>query len=84
MLTKFFYMLRAGGMKPSITEMLTLLEAMRLGVAGNSVEDFYYLARSCLVKDETRFDRFDRIGAAQGQGMTLAFDLDVADLGVDP
>ena len=64
MLTKFFFMLREGGMKPSITELLTLLEAMQSGVAGNSVDDFYYLARSCLVKDETQFDRFDQIFAA--------------------
>ena len=48
MLTEFFYMLRDGGLKPSITELLTLLEAMRNGIAGQSVDDFYYLARSCL------------------------------------
>mgnify|MGYP001551061462 FL=1 len=61
MLTEFFFMLRKGGMKPSITELLTLLEAMKRGVAGQSVEDFYYLSRSCLVKDESKFDRFDQI-----------------------
>lgn len=83
MLTKFFYMLRAGGMKPSITEMLTLLEAMRLGVAGNSVEDFYYLARSCLVKDETRFDRFDRIFAAHFHGIEETFRSLVSDIPED-
>lgn len=62
-------MLRQGGIKASITELLTLLEAMRLGIAGTSVDDFYYLARSCLVKDETKFDRFDRIFAAHFDGI---------------
>ena len=73
MLTGFFFMLREGGMKPSITELLTLLEAMKRGVAGHSVEDFYYLARSCLVKDESQFDRFDRIFAAHFHGVEEAF-----------
>lgn len=73
MLTDFFFMLREGGMKPSITELLTLLEAMKKGVAGQSVDDFYYLARSCLVKDESQFDRFDRIFSAHFHGIEEAF-----------
>jgi uncharacterized protein with von Willebrand factor type A (vWA) domain len=72
-LTGFFFMLREGGMKPSITELLTLLEAMKRGVTGQSVEDFYYVARSCLVKDESQFDRFDRIFSAHFQGIEDAF-----------
>ncbi len=66
-------MLREGGLKPSITELLTLLEAMRSGVARQSVDDFYYLARSCLVKDESQFDRFDKIFAAHFNGIEDAF-----------
>ena len=73
MLTGFFFMLREGGMKPSITELLTLLEALKRGVAGHSVEDFYFLARACLVKDESQFDRFDRIFAAHFRGIEEAF-----------
>jgi hypothetical protein len=69
MLIQFFYMLREGGMKPSITELLTLLEAMKCGLAGQSVDDFYYLSRSCLVKDETKFDQFDRIFAEHFKGI---------------
>ncbi len=80
MLTGFFFMLRDGGMKPSITELLTLLEAMKQGVAGRSVDDFYYLARSCLVKDESQFDRFDRIFAAHFQGIESAFKALMADV----
>jgi len=73
-------MLREGGINPSITELLTLLEAMKRGVAGHSVDDFYYLARSCLVKDESRFDRFDRIFAAHFHGIEAAFEDLVKDL----
>ena len=62
-------MLRDGGLKPSLTELLTLLEAMKEGLAGQSVDDFYYLARACLVKDEAMFDRFDRIFAAHFRGI---------------
>jgi len=69
MLIPFFYLLRDGGMKTSITELLTLLEAMRKGVAGHSVDDFYYLSRACLVKDESQLDRFDRIFAAYFNGI---------------
>jgi uncharacterized protein len=69
MLTGFFYKLRQGGLKPSITEYLTLLDALDEGLAAGSVDDFYYLARSSLVKDETLFDRFDRIFSAHFQGV---------------
>jgi len=69
MLIPFFYLLRDGGMKTSITELLTLLEAMRKGVAGQSVDDFYFLSRACLVKDESQLDRFDRIFAAYFKGV---------------
>ncbi|MDX1516227.1 MAG: VWA domain-containing protein [Woeseiaceae bacterium] len=69
MLIPFFFMLRDGGMKTSITELLTLLEAMQRGVAGHSVDDFYYLARATLVKDESQLDRFDRIFGAYFKGI---------------
>ncbi len=73
-------MLREGGLKPSITELLTLLEAMRSGVARQSVDDFYYLARSCLVKDESQFDRFDKIFSAHFDGIEDAFKALAAEL----
>ena len=69
MLLSFFYMLREGGMKTSITELLTLLEGMKKGLAGQSVDDFYYLARTTLVKDESELDRFDRIFGAYFNGV---------------
>ena len=64
MLIPFFYMLRDGGMKTSITELLTLHEVMSSGLAGQGIDDFYFLARATLVKDEAYLDRFDRIFGA--------------------
>lgn len=69
MLLSFFYLLRDGGMKVSVTEWLALLEAMKRGLAGQSVDDFYYLARTTLVKDESELDRFDRIFGAYFRGV---------------
>jgi uncharacterized protein with von Willebrand factor type A (vWA) domain len=60
MLIDFFLHLRAAGLPVSIRELLTLLEALEAGVIGPSIDEFYFLARSCLVKDETRFDRYDQ------------------------
>ena len=56
---------------PSLTpdELLTLLEAMKKGLAGQSVDDFYFLARTTLVKDESELDRFDRIFGAYFKGV---------------
>ena len=69
MLIPFFYHLREGGMQTSITELLTLLQAMQKGLANDSVDDFYFLSRACLVKDESKLDRFDRIFAAYFKGV---------------
>ncbi|MGH8284677.1 MAG: vWA domain-containing protein, partial [Steroidobacteraceae bacterium] len=43
-------------------------------------EDFYYLARTCLVKDERLFDRFDRVFAAHFQGAEQLFAMLAAEL----
>lgn len=60
MLVNFFYGLRNAGLPVSINELLVLLEAMEQRLAFGSIDDFYLLARTCLVKDEKYFDRFDR------------------------
>ena len=78
MLIRFFHLLRAAGVPVSITEFLALLEALSLGVTGPSVEEFYYLARTALVKDERHYDRFDRAFAAHFKGVEAAFEALVA------
>jgi uncharacterized protein with von Willebrand factor type A (vWA) domain len=61
MFATFILALRQAGLPASITEYLTLLRGMKEGVADYSVEDFYYLSRAALVKDERHLDRFDRV-----------------------
>ena len=61
MFAPFIIALRAAGVSASITEYLALLRALKAGVAGFDVEDFYHLARAALVKDERHLDRFDRV-----------------------
>jgi uncharacterized protein with von Willebrand factor type A (vWA) domain len=73
MLVKFFFELREGGVPVTLTEFLTLLEALRERVAGVSAQDFYYLSRLCLVKDERHFDRFDRVFAHVFEGAEKLF-----------
>ncbi len=73
MLVRFFFMLRAAGIPVSITELLTLLEALKAGLGDVSAERFYFLARTCLVKDERHYDRFDQVFAAHFKGAEQLF-----------
>src|ERR1700719_5425377 len=61
MFTSFFLELRAAKVPTSLREYLTLMEAMKEGVAGYDIDDFYFLSRAALVKDERYLDRFDRV-----------------------
>ncbi|MDF1553930.1 MAG: hypothetical protein P1P84_12750 [Deferrisomatales bacterium] len=60
MFLAFFHALRLGGVPVSPTEWLTLLQALSMGLHRRRVEDFYYLARSVLVKDVAHYDGFDQ------------------------
>jgi uncharacterized protein with von Willebrand factor type A (vWA) domain len=79
-LVGFFFELRKGGVPVTITEFLTLLEALRAGVAWACVEDFYFLARTTLVKDERHYDRFDRVFAEFFNGAQKLFEEIVANV----
>jgi hypothetical protein len=61
--------LRAQGLPVSITEYLTLMGAMQANVADYNVDDFYFLSRATLVKDERHLDRFDRVFAEVFKGL---------------
>ena len=60
MLVDFFYHLRSQKLLVSVKEYLTLLEALSSPIMPPTLEDFYFLSRTTLIKDETLFDRFDR------------------------
>jgi len=90
MLINFFYTLRAAKLPVSVKEFLTLLEALKEGVVGPNaaqaiddaaadpsgykIDDFYYLSRATLVKDEKHYDKFDRAFAAYFKGVELVTD----------
>ena len=69
MLIEFFLKLKEGDVPVSIKEFLVLLQAFEKQVIFGSVEDFYYISRTCLVKDEKYFDRFDRVFSAYFKGI---------------
>lgn len=69
MLVDFFLHLRERKLPVSTKEFLGLLEAMQRGVIGHSLDDFYFLARSALVKDETHYDRYDQAFAEYFKGI---------------
>lgn len=61
MFEDFLYLLRKRGLKVSLTEWMTLMEALDKGLHGASFTGFYHLCRCLLVKSEADFDKFDRI-----------------------
>jgi uncharacterized protein with von Willebrand factor type A (vWA) domain len=69
MLVDFFLHLKSFRLPVSTREFLTLLEALDARVVSASLDDFYALARTCLVKDEQLFDRFDVAFGAYFTGM---------------
>jgi len=60
MLIDFFHHLKQAKLPVSTKEFLTLLEALQKHVAGHSIDEFYFLSRACLVKDESNYDKFDK------------------------
>src|SRR5262245_16110050 len=69
MLIDFFLKLKSHKLPVSIKEYLTLLEAMQKDVISPSIDEFYYLSRATLVKDESNFDKFDRAFGEYFQGV---------------
>ena len=65
----FVEALRRGGIPASLKEHLLLLEALDAAVIAPEPEQFYYLARSVFVHDESQLDRFDRIFATVFKGL---------------
>lgn len=54
-----FYHLRSCGLSVSLNEWLSLMEALKQGLAHSSLLEFYYLSRAVLVKSESDYDKFD-------------------------
>ena len=74
MLVNFFYHLKGSGLKVSVKEYLLLLEAMQADVIAPSIDQFYFLSRMTLVKDENHFDKFDRAFGSFFKHVSTLFD----------
>ena len=80
MLIDFFYTLKAAKLPVSVKEYLGLLEALKADVVGPrnpqacSMDDFYFLSRAILIKDEKHYDKFDRAFAAYFKGVEMVAD----------
>ncbi len=83
MFATFFKELRDAKIPVTLKEYLTLLEALEANVAGQRVEDFYYLSRTALVKDERFVDRFDQVFGHVFKGLDLMSDVATADIPED-
>ena len=80
MFLRLFTELRDARVPVSLREYLSLMEAMDKGVVGLSTDDFYYLSRSALVKDERNLDKFDRVFAHVFKGMEKVDEMLSADI----
>jgi uncharacterized protein with von Willebrand factor type A (vWA) domain len=80
MFATFLLSLKQAGLPVSVTEYLTLMGAMTAGIAEYSVDDFYYLSRATLVKDERHLDRFDRVFGTCFKGIESAEGMEAREL----
>jgi uncharacterized protein len=71
MFTTFFQELKAAKVPVTLKEYLMLMEAMQANIADTKIENFYYLSRACLVKDERHLDKFDQVFGHVFKGLGL-------------
>jgi uncharacterized protein with von Willebrand factor type A (vWA) domain len=83
MFVNFFHELKAQNVPVSLREYLSLLEALDSDVIGNQVEDFYYLSKAALVKDERNLDKFDRVFGEVFKGLESLGEGDIAEIPED-
>ncbi len=69
MLINFFLTLRKYKVPVTLRELMDLLGALQHRIAYADIDDFYLLSRTCLVKDEKNYDKFDRAFAAYFKGL---------------
>ena len=60
MLVNFFHGLRDSGVPVTTRELLDLMLGLKKNIAFGNLDEFYFFSRTCLVKDEKYFDRFDK------------------------
>ena len=80
MFVHFFHELKKANIPVSLREYLTMLEAMDADVIDRRVEDFYFLSRAALVKDERNLDKFDVVFGHVFKGLELVGDGELANI----
>ena len=83
MFQRFFTELRAAHVPVSLKEYLVLVEALEKEAIAPSVEEFYYLSRTALVKDERHLDKFDRVFGHVFKGLDNTVDAANAEIPAD-
>lgn len=83
MFVNFFHELKRHAVPVSLREYLSLLEALDAEVIEHEVEDFYYLSRAALVKDERNLDKFDRVFGEVFKGLESPGEGEVAEIPED-
>src|SRR2546422_10812456 len=80
MFVTFFHELKSAGVPVTLREYLTLMEAMEHDLASRRVEDFYYLSRAAVIKDERHLDKFDLVFGHVFKGLDLLCDAVMVDI----
>ncbi len=80
MLVSFFFHLKRSGLPISITEFLALLETLKANLVDSNLNNFYLLARTVLVKDEARYDLFDRAFGNFFDGVEALYDSELHEI----
>ena len=83
MFVNFFHELKRNSVPVSLREYLSLLEALDAEVIEHEVEDFYYLSRAALVKDERNLDKFDRVFGEVFKGLESLGEGEIAEIPED-
>lgn len=78
MFTDYFYYLREHGMDVSLSEWLSLIEALDKGLCRNGITEFYYVSRMILAKSEADYDKYDALFNEYFKGIHLVDD-DISD-----
>ena len=80
MFINFFQELKQAEIPVTLREYLTLIEALKADIPQRKIEDFYYLSRSTLIKDERNLDKFDRVFGQVFKGLENIEGTEVAEI----
>jgi uncharacterized protein with von Willebrand factor type A (vWA) domain len=80
MFFQFFDELRSARIPVTLKEYLALMDALSKDVIDLKVDEFYYLSRTALIKDERNLDKFDRVFSHVFKGLETLDGTDVAQI----